>query len=68
MPGLGAAAECSCVRPVPGNGFTCPDPYNMQLWDELLQINGLILRLMQCKKDIRAIIPSASAGSKLQPV
>jgi hypothetical protein len=29
-------------------------PYNMQLWEELLRINGLTLCLMHYPKDIRA--------------
>ena len=41
----------------------------MQLWDELLKIKGLSFRFMNHAQDIRKIImPSASVGSKLQPV
>ena len=29
------------------------EPYNMQLWEDLLQINGINLRLIHYKKDIR---------------
>ena len=53
-PCLGAATECSCVRSVPANGTPFLEPYNMQLWEELLQINGFTLRLMHYQKDIRA--------------
>ena len=39
---------------VPGNGATFLEPYNMQLWENLLEKNGLTLRLMHYQTDIRA--------------
>ena len=54
MPGMGAVTEYSCVRSVPEIGTTFLEPYNMQLWEELVQINGPNLHRMHYKKDIRA--------------
>ncbi len=42
------------MRSVPGTGTTFLEPYNMQLWEDSLQINEITLRLMHYKKDIRA--------------
>ncbi len=42
--------------------------YNMQLWLDSLQINGITLRLMHYEKIFGLIIPYASVCSKLQPV
>ena len=51
---MGAVTEYSCVRSVPENGTTFLEPYNMQLWEELLRKNELTLRLMHHAKDIWA--------------
>ena len=51
---MGAVTDYSGVCSVPENGTTFLEPYNMQLWEELLQIIGFTLRLMHYRKDIRA--------------
>ena len=39
---------------LPENVTTILEPYNTELWELLLEINWLILRMMHYKKDIRA--------------
>jgi hypothetical protein len=62
---MGAVTEYSCVRSVPGNGTTFLEPLNMQLWEELLQINGLTLRFMHYRKGIRANYAICLCGQKV---
>ncbi len=64
MPGLGAATYYSWIRSVPVNETTFLEPYNMQLWEDLLRINGLSFRLMHYAKDIRANFAVCNCGQK----
>ena len=54
MPGLVAAAAQYTLS-IPGIRTAFLErTYNMQLWEDLLHINGINIRLMHYKKDIRA--------------
>ena len=64
MPRLGAATYYSWIRSVPVNGTTFLEPYNMQLWEDLLRINGLSFRLMHYTKDIRANVAVCICGQQ----
>ncbi len=65
MPCLCAAALCSFIRSVPGNGTAVLKPSNVQLWGELLGINKPTFRLMHSEKDIRANYDVCVSGQKV---